>query len=222
MDHQLGKLIKKLKSMDLYDDTMIILTSDHGEEFWEHGRFTHDQALYEESVHIPMIIKPAQGLNSDKLKSNDKLFGSVDLLPTMIDLLGLKVNDRVRHQFAGKSILRNYHKDKDGFYPFVFFDHAIKESRHYELRGIRTNEWKYIVTYVDKDKRDLPLVELYNINNDPGERKNLIEQRPDIALKLNVLLNKQLSNMDVNSFTLRQSEPDNLIREKLKALGYVN
>ena len=63
-DHSLGGLLEHLRAVDLYDDTVVVFTSDHGEEFWEHGRVMHGRTLYEEAIRVPLLIRHPRGLGA--------------------------------------------------------------------------------------------------------------------------------------------------------------
>lgn len=229
-DYQLGKLIDELKVSGNYNNTLIILAADHGEEFWEHNRYGHGQSLYEELLHVPLIIKLPKAFHNKYLKhkniQQNMLVSNVDILPTIIGLLDIKIGEKVWEQFAGKNIFRNYNHDKNGgeFSPFVFTEHFLKEYGPYKLRGIITKEWKYIITYEDKDKQTdkLPMVELYNLKDDPTETINLLNQKPNVAKKLNDMLDQQAKKLKTSYFTPMQSTHTKDVREKLKALGYIN
>ncbi|MEJ2084357.1 MAG: sulfatase [Acidobacteriota bacterium] len=87
-DRQFGRFIDLLRHLNLYDSSVIILTSDHGEEFFEHGGFDHGRTLYEELLHIPLIVKLPHGYQAGaRLSTRASL---VDITPTVLALAGLK------------------------------------------------------------------------------------------------------------------------------------
>lgn len=104
-DFQIGLVIKKLKDLGIYDDTVIIVTSDHGEAFWEHGYSGHNVQLYQESMHIPLVIKLAHsksGAYAAIPKTINSNVRTIDLFPTLVDLLGFS---RRGLKLDGKSYL---------------------------------------------------------------------------------------------------------------------
>lgn len=91
-DSQIGQVVQELKNLKIYDNTILIVTSDHGEAFWEHGYSGHNVQLYQESIHIPLVIKPARGSGSSLPTYPHKVEATVrtiDLFPTLVDLIGL-------------------------------------------------------------------------------------------------------------------------------------
>lgn len=86
VDAQFGRLVTELKRLGQYDNTLIVLLSDHGEEFWEHGGELHGTSLYEEQLGIPLIVKlPA---NESAGKTRDALVQTIDIAPTILELVG--------------------------------------------------------------------------------------------------------------------------------------
>jgi arylsulfatase A-like enzyme len=88
-DSQVGQVVKKVKELGIYDNTIIIVTSDHGEAFWEHGYSGHNVQLYQESIHIPLVIKLAHSgtLPSVLPRKINPIVRTIDLFPTLVDLL---------------------------------------------------------------------------------------------------------------------------------------
>jgi hypothetical protein len=92
-DHSFGKFIEFLKSEDLYEDSMIIFVSDHGEQFHEHGNFRHGRSIYNEEIHVPLVIKfPGGKYGGTK---SDVYVSQVDILPTILDYLDINIPPEV-------------------------------------------------------------------------------------------------------------------------------
>lgn len=94
MDHHLGRLFDKLRAMDLYDESWIIVTADHGDLLGEHGRFGHGETLTEQEIHIPLLIKYPRGAdgNEDRGPAAERVDSRVqitDIMPTILDRLGI-------------------------------------------------------------------------------------------------------------------------------------
>jgi arylsulfatase A-like enzyme len=165
VDEAVGQLIVELKKLNLYDDTVIIITADHGQEFGEHGRFIPWE-LYDTSLHVPLIMANSgagEGLVIEKQVS------LIDLAPTILDLVSIESADN----FQGRSLLPVI-EGRNPISPLIMsIQLNLPSSRFSHIRAIscRSEDWKYICT----EKYDGTNVkqELYDLKNDPGETKNL-------------------------------------------------
>ena len=96
----IGGLVDQLKALGLYDRTMLIITSDHGEEFFEHGAWTHGHTLYNETIRIPLLIKyPASREKGTRVKTIVRL---TDIMPTILEELGVGYSQK---ELDGRSLL---------------------------------------------------------------------------------------------------------------------
>lgn len=240
IDSQIGKLLNHLIDSKLINETLIIFTSDHGENFYESGSpFYHDQ-LYENVVKIPIILSNPQ-LPSKKLGC---LAQNVDILPTCLDLLGIKIKNR----FDGASLFPVIANKKKEVRLFAFFEDIYKERRFQFLnrtrrKGIKIGNYKYIETIKGRKKDLTKLIpegkiqvinrELYNLKNDSKEKNNLIKTK----VKTTNILDKQLEEIITRLGTLRLQEEKKkfqrinytkrtnhsdkeIILSRLRALGY--
>jgi len=99
-DVQIGRLVDGLRALDLYDDTVLVVTADHGEQFYEHGAFGHGMSLHVEEVRIPMIIKLPNSAAAGTVCNN--VVEMIDLAPTLLELLGIPAEPRFQGaSFAG-------------------------------------------------------------------------------------------------------------------------
>ena len=171
-DAKFKGFVEELKNMGLMDKTIFVLTSDHGTEFHEHKRFDHGFSLYDELIHVPLVIKLPKQKRGKVVKDQ---VSSVDVMPTLLDLLDVKMPEKAAKQLRGASltpVLRRRRVAKDVFFETDYRLFTFK-------RGIQTVEgWKLICTMEDKSR------ELYNLNNDPGETNNLIDKEPKLAYEL--------------------------------------
>lgn len=176
VDQVLGDLFKELKRLDIFDNTFIIITADHGEEFREHGGFSHTAKLYDELIHVPLILR------APTLPANiriDELVSLLDLAPTILDYLDLPDCKN----FEGKSLLPLIiEEEKVWNEEGVISETLTKNGRvvlsmekGYRVISRRTKNWKYILNEEENKK------ELYNLENDPYETKNLYDQEKKIA-----------------------------------------
>jgi len=194
VDNAVNELMKYLEDNELNNNTYVILTADHGEEFWDHGHFGHvgnirsmrPLKLYDESIHVPLIIF---GHNVKGIVINQPV-SLVDIAPTILDLLDIPKLEK----YDGKSLTLFFEESDDAIvldenknnYPIIaeVIDPAdpiwySKSQNRSELYSYRINYWKYI-HYTSPNRTD----ELYNVKNDPRETINLINTHIDIAQKL--------------------------------------
>jgi len=171
-DARFKKFLEEYEKMGLMDKTIFVLTSDHGTEFHEHKRFDHGFSLYDELIHVPLIINlPGQKHGSF---CSDQV-SSIDVMPTVLDLLDVKMPEKAKSQMRGVSLvagLQGRPVAKDVFFETDYRQYTYK-------RGIQTKDgWKLIYTLENKKR------ELYNLKQDPGETRNLVEQEPRRAYEL--------------------------------------
>ncbi len=202
-DSQLGRLIAWLKQNHLYDNTAIVLASDHGESLGEHGEKEHGFFLYNATLQVPLVIKPvAPGPGGERVSDVVEITA---VAPTLLKLAGIA--DRISSQFDTASLLPKPKLEaaySETMYPFSSFGWS-------PLRSVEGGDYHYI---------EAPRPELYNVQNDPGEKHNLIAAQPATAAALKQQLGKRV--------TLRASArpavgpaADPAVTEKLRALGYL-
>jgi|GEM_PF-1585024 len=206
-DFLVGLLLETLREKGIFDDSLIIVTSDHGEAFFEHRKYTHNSTSYNEMIHIPFIMKLPGQRSGRTIHSTHSL---VDLLPTLGQLLGLKGNRRWQgHPFppAGNG--------GSGSDPFPLYSRA--NGPEYNLSLIM-GAYKYLY-YSGRE-------ELYHLDEDPGEKNCILKDRPYLAAFLreeafrqlirNLQLRKELKITELKE----GKDPQEVIRE-LETLGYL-
>ena len=193
LDDYMGQLTEKMKKWGILDNTLIIVTSDHGEELFEHGFIGHastslNAKLYDEIIHIPLIIRWPKKI---KHKIVDELVQQIDIMPTILDMLGLLPSEGLQ----GYSLLPSIQgKPANNLRP-VFCEtilggyQSTKEMEEIKLRCVRTKEWKLIYTNtptrnVSSGGLDDGKYELYNLSSAPKEEKNIFENHPEVAKEL--------------------------------------
>ena len=210
LDYHMGKLFKKLKELKIYSNTIIIITSDHGEFFGEHDCWDHNYELYQEVIEIPLIIKyPSSCLKKGVYLNRVSL---VDIMPTVLNFLKLPLPEDLQGAdlFEGKSrvMAEIYRRSK----PFGG-NNFIRE-----LKSLVLNDYKYIKEYAkDSGGRD----ELYDMNNDPRELYNLIDTMPEKAKEMEMRLTEWLSCEGSRISTDDPVKIDEATKESLKVLGYI-
>ncbi len=208
VDNEIGKLFSKLKEMNLYDNSLIIITADHGEEFREHGGFSHQAKLYEELIHVPLLIKGPELPEGVKL---DNLVSLIDLAPTILEYL--KVDEKT--QFKGRSfypLLKN--KSNGHLCEGVITESLAKNGKvklsleeGSRLISYRTENWKLILDFDKKIKK------LFNLREDPKETENLYEENIDLVLNFERIL---LEHIDMEKEIYNENKELKLINKVMK------
>ena len=202
-DSQVGTLINKLIDLGLQNKTLIILIADHGEDLGEHNYyFTHGVTLYDAAIRIPLIMR-LPGLIPQNIVINEQV-RSIDIMPTILDILGIKINRKIEGHSLEPLIL-NKQKKKLALYAFSYTTNKL---------SIRTSEWKLIYDYNNKK------LELYNLKKDPGELINLVDVEKDKLQLLFKILEYYRKNALPKTIKPKQSL-DKETTEKLRSLGYL-
>ncbi len=221
-DHEIGNIIKTLERMGYIDDTLIIVTSDHGEGLGQHGNLGHTVNVYEELVRIPLLFYWPNHIPRGRIINAPVEL--VDLMPTIFDLIGITDD---KSSFQGQSLsnaLCNGSKlnlDRPvylhrpyfrGIYLPVLYNRKIwLKGEHF---AIKAKNWKYIEAEEENTK------ELFDLNADPQELKNIYSSFPEKAAELKTRLQKWKKEYT------RQSTKQNIIsdedRKRLETLGYVD
>ncbi len=162
VDLQVGRLLEKLKIEGLYDDTLIVLSGDHGEEFGENGVYREHWSVYEGTQRIPLLVKPPSGADR---QLREELVTNVDIAPTVADYAGLEVPAR----WQGRSLRPLVDKEKVSWRDSLVVDHGLYTVQ----RAIIDDAgWKLVRT-LHPGARDLPEIQLFNLEDDPYEEQDL-------------------------------------------------
>lgn len=177
---------------------MVIFTADHGEEFYEHGEYSHGNKLYDELIHVPLIVNPP---DEPRLNSVKEPVPLLNIAPTLTEAGGTAVED-----FMGESFLRggDYILGDEGW--------VISEADlgpNYKA-CVRSSNWKYIHSPDGG--------ELYNLTKDPQERQNVADKQPSVVNRAEQILLDHRSR--VQGISSNVTLDDNL-RERLRTLGYL-
>ena len=200
VDARIADFLGTLRSLGLYDRTMIAITSDHGEEFGDHGMLIHDQAGYEEISHVPLILKlPFSTVSGRRVQG---LAAMIDLMPTLLASLDVPIPE----QAQGRSLL-----------PAVFGDRQLRDHVHF-YDNLVTDEWKFL-----RGSK-----ELYRYRDDPEERENYYSARSEVARELSDILESAVVRDEEARLgpPLESRDPEAELsdeeRERLRALGYLH
>jgi len=221
-EYLIGPLIKLLKTEGLYDQTMIIITSDHGEEIFDHGGWQHGHSLYQEITRVPLIVKfPSSRFGGTRIKENVRL---IDVVPTILDELNIEWPEL---RFDGVSLLPVVEGKENQ--PRACFSQFAAMKEKPQLPGRVSVVWgdhKLILNETIPHRADffdfpppaLAVEELYNLRADPLETRNIYKQSDDAARLLHAMANDYLGRERGNGAA---SVLDDQMRAKLIAVGYL-
>lgn len=217
IDTQLKKLFDFLKEKGLYDNTLIVLSSDHGEHFGDHGfYFQHGYSVYEPSIKSTLIFHNPKKI--PKGKNIESKVQVLDIMPTLLDILGIPLVDNI----DGYSLLPLIEGKEENARDFIFAETAeehIKGNKKIFFSGNKgkwrtmiTGDWKII--YIPHPEKDM--FELYNLKDDPEEKTNLAEIEKEKAeeMKKKILdyLKPQINEGDVKLDDLTEKSKKLLIK----------
>jgi arylsulfatase A-like enzyme len=224
VDREVGRLLSRLQTHAIWEDMLVVVLSDHGEEFWDHGRFEHGHTLYDELLRVPLLmggpwlLRYARTHGSEVSERNtpahklDQQVRVIDLMPTLLELANVSIPEYLQ----GVS-----------FAP-LFTDQAVTVASRTSFAegllygqsrlGIRTDRWKLILT---RESRSL---ELYDVLSDPKETESLVGRERDVATRLKGIVEQwYVTNRKLASH-FGPGEPiplDPVQLERLRSLGYL-
>ncbi len=208
-DKYIAKVIKTLKQEHLFDNTLIIITSDHGEEFVERGWLGHSTGLNREQTSVPLIIKPPSDFKEGHFLRVSDNVSNIDIVPTICSILKIGTLP----ESSGKDLFGESISPRP-----VFAEVSQKEfGSHIELISVIWKNYKMIKNLMDNSYR------LYNIETDSFERKNIYGSNWKIESKLKILLKKwERENRTVRKSAGRKRPLSEKEKQRLKSLGYIN
>lgn len=223
MDDHLSRLFAKLKSSGLYDNSLIIVVADHGEQFKEHGRHRHGFQLYDEEVHVPLMVRyPHGNLSGSAIEDSVSL---IDITPTVLDVVNSKGNTTM---LQGVSLMR---KDQLAARKSLF----MEVRRHHDMKGVATPDGDkalYEVALKDDDESRKEnfdswyarshMVGVFNPRIDPTEISKIDDEA--LANRLTALFENQARSVIPQvSASLQTGEGmTDEVSEDLQALGYLD
>ncbi len=220
-DDHLGRLFTLLQEHGLWNDTVVVVTSDHGEEFFEHGTKGHKNNLFIESVHVPLIVKYE---STRALRGRDRRLTSlVDVMPTILELVGVAAPGPVH----GRSLLqRDPLPDRAIFFELLsmWFDRAEQTTTRKRWTAVQQGDLKLIE--VAEEGAAAPARLLFDHAADPIEQDDLLDGRPsDRADDLGARLAEWQQEMRRTREGFAAGGPIPLTaeqRDQLRALGYLH
>ncbi len=228
-DRRLRSIVDAIRERGRWDQTLLVVVADHGDEFGEHGAWQHDHSLYEEMVHVPMLIRFPDGqFGGTRIKEASSI---VDIAPTVIGYLGisgpslqgldeLEGRDWFKDLTAGdaEQVLTRVVSTRLNTSKRL---HVALKARGDRNLALRSGPWKAIWN------QDLGTLELFNIQADPGERSDVATDHPDLTARLSEVAKRRWN--ELRAVAARSTEegaglqgisPQEL--QSLKVLGYVD
>jgi len=227
VDEAFGELLAGLDELEILDDTLVVLTSDHGEEFGEHGVVGwHSHTLYDELLRVPLLIRFADGRNAGLTVTNQVRL--LDLAPTILAAVGLSVPS----SFDGVDLARVI----NGLPTSLPAISQLDTPRQLRM-SLRTREWKlYPRILFDGDpfadslppmltrvrnnfaRRRWPYL-LFDLTEDPGETQDVVKSRPDVEEALQVTMEALMARRAASRAPT--AIVNDATMERLRALGYL-
>ncbi len=220
-DQAVGEVLDGLRRDGQLAHTIVAITADHGEELWEHGSWRHGQNLYDEQIHVPLILHlpgplaERVGVTPGTVIRDQVAL--VDLYPTLLDLMGVPLD----HPVQGRSLVPLL---AGGTLPphEVFAENT--NIKTFERKAFRTPRFKFIKSFPRAAARaagiESPIYQLFDLRRDPHELHDISKDHPDLVR----LLDQRMSALHAGNHGLDQQIPDGLdpdLQKRLKALGYV-
>ena len=216
MDQELGRLLNALGPLGLDENTLVVITGDHGEGLMEHGHWHHGIHIYEEGVRVPLVLRwPSHIDQGRRIQSPVSL---VDLAPSLLALSGVPSESSFLGESLAEVLTGQAELDPDR--PVWLYrrhyaegDDAVELDASGEQWGLREGRWKLISGIREG------VLELYDLKSDPGETVNLADRHPEVAARMQLTLDRWLAVQP------RGGPPaapiDEEVRQRLEALGYV-
>jgi arylsulfatase A-like enzyme/Tfp pilus assembly protein PilF len=206
-DQQLGHFLAAVEAKSGAGKTLVAVLADHGESLGDHGEFTHGVFLYDSTLHIPFILAGPGVPSGVRVAQQAR---TIDFLPTVLALMGGQApavcqGVNLTPAFAGKSVATTY-SYAETLYPKMNMGWA-------ELRAIRTTKWKYVRA---------PKPELYDLEQDPGEKTNVIAAHPKEYRELDAQFKALLGPGADAPEKVAPSQLDSRTMDQLKSLGYLS
>ena len=208
-DHHFGQLMQWLRDHDLYDQTLIFIMSDHGEAFHEHGRWGHGTTLYQEQIAVPLIVKLPGQVGAGR--TVDDLAQHVDIMPSILDLLGVPIPDVVQGRSLWPTVVSGRVDPNTTSTSYLKLDGR-------EMESLQTATHKLIRFPVEG--QPLSRTELYDLAADPAELEDLSRTRQVAGGYLLSTLQAAVLDRPVYLET-SEAVIDEELADRLRALGYI-
>lgn len=226
LDEQLGALLDALERRGELEDTIVVLTADHGDEFYEHGRYGHGNLPYDELIHVPLVMTfpedvpvsergPTDDVPVSERGPIDDVVRLIDVLPTVLDAMGAPLPDRSDGRFEGESFLPLLRGESWQGPPLVVTEKRVRGEDALRI-GLRTSDWKYVYDGTTDETA------LYDLQEDPGETTDVAGANPEVRDRFAGDLEARLKQIEATSEEVDVPEIDtgHGVEQRLEALGY--
>jgi tetratricopeptide (TPR) repeat protein len=206
-DRELNRVIAYLKQRGLYDRTLIILASDHGESLGEHGEKEHGFFVYHSTLHVPLVVKPplSSAIRAHHVSDPVPIMG---IAPTILSTL--KLHDPIEQQFETESLLTAGNSNSAPVYSESFY--SFSSFGWSPVRTVNERSYQFI---------ESPKPELYDLRNDPEEKKNVIAEQPAVGSVLGQELKNLVLRYAPHEAPEGGTQLDAEAVQKLRAWGYM-
>jgi len=224
-DDALAELVGKLRELGVWDNTLLVFTSDHGEEFFEHGVLGHGFSLYQEVVHVPLLFRGPGVPAGAVLEAPVQI---VDLAATVLAMAGTDVTDFGDGKSFHRAVLAAAPTPEQSMFLENEFGQNDTNQRAFVFSGLRQGPWKLVLTeenefFPPQDPRN-GREALYDLATDPSERRNLFREERHQALVQDLLARLRAHAEFLQEQGFRDVPPAALtpeIEAEMKALGYL-
>lgn len=201
LDEQICGILHTLKTMGLADNLLVVVVSDHGDEFMEHGGWGHGQSLHEELTRCPLVFSWSGHIPRGRVV--DGRIQNIDVVPTVLDLLHIPIPDGVQ----GSSLLSS------------FRGKAPSDLAFSEMEGVAVQRGRWKLWERPSGRKSL-----YDLSSDPGEREDLARSMPETLLSLEAQMGTwvaDLANPPAPAVPHEEVILDSVAVEQLRSLGYL-
>ena len=214
LDSALGRFLARLDRGGHLENTIVVFTADHGDEFAEHGRYGHGNLPYEELVRVPLLVSIPDGLDLPRPDRVETPVRCLDVLPTVLDGIDADLTPAMAERMEGESLVDVLAGEEPGYDAIL----TEKEMRGEDaLRfGFRTEEWTYL--YDGKHEEEL----LFDRESDPDEQTDAVADHQEVREQFRDRLQARLASIEATAdgIELPDIEDDPGVQERLEALGY--
>lgn len=222
-DHYLGRIVERLESLGLRDDTLIVVTADHGEAFFEHGLKGHQNDLYDEVLRIPLIFSwPGHVVAGRHYTEQVSI---IDIMPTILGLADIPAPPEILGRDLSPLLRDERESDHAGSTVFAELT-VFGRSYDLHLKALRTPQYKAVANLAPPGG-GRPRVDVYDLAADPGEQRPIGRDRADLARMAARQLDEMITRSEEYARGLPREAADGSapdlapIRDRLRALGYL-
>ncbi|MFB6357185.1 MAG: sulfatase, partial [bacterium] len=210
-DHQFGRLIDFLRSSNQFNNTLIVVTSDHGEEFFQHGNWEHGHSLFNEQLHVPLIVR-LPGNHKPKKQRVSHPVTHLDLRKSILQFMNMKTRNQQKSM-----TLPGFPSADTPTTNRQFYATNLGRTKNNQFRSVY--KWPYKLIRIDHGQKTA--WRLYNLNQDYKEQNNLITTQSDTFSRLRTNLEQWFKRKRSQSYNPETITFDAREKERLKGLGYM-